>query len=601
MDKTDLLSVLFFYDIILIRVMFMGRAEKYKNILDDDNVNNDNLNLSSTRIIKYKDIHEEIDDIEKEPTREIRVRKQSINIEEEKEKLRLQKQETFMKKGDLFLDLLNKKEQELKKKEIDDNVTFTKIDLKKINNDDSMKKINGESSDNDYEIEINGNSKNVLFVLLILLILIIVLVIFFVYPIVNSMFLTDSKDVYDNYIDLVSDFVINEFDSSKYDSYSALYSYNIDSNLDMYKDNNSYSYFIGKDDNNYINSVTLDDNSNKYSINYINGNNKYYISYNDNKNLYNISNEAKYSDVFDNIDKNNKLFHDGINVLINGERDILKNIITSDYLKRSKDNIMINNKNYSVFKNNLSLTGEEYLELVNKNINSILNNKDMVSELETLYKDNINNILNNLFNVNDINNDDKYEFNIYTNYRNKLVGFDIEKNGFRTFYLYFDKNYNFAIYLNLNDFRIDGLCDSIDCNKSYEFKGKSDHDKINVEVFSNNNSIGKIVINSFNINSVNMEYELIIDNVNYHGKFNYVYVNDKRSLEYDLFYNDMYYKLNKSYAIDTSYKLDLNEYNITNYDNNDNVIVEFNNDYLKYYKEFNNIYKNMFGVSYEKE
>ena len=24
--------------------------------------------------------------------------------------------------------------------------------------------------------------------------------------------------------------------------------------------------------------------------------------------------------------------------------------------------------------------------------------------------------------------------------------------------------------------------------------------------------------------------------LNYHGKFNYVYVNDKRSLEYDLFY-----------------------------------------------------------------
>ena len=61
--------------------MFMGRAEKYAHVLDDDN----EYVLSSTREIKYKDIHDETLELEKEPTKEIIVKKSSI--EEEKNKI----------------------------------------------------------------------------------------------------------------------------------------------------------------------------------------------------------------------------------------------------------------------------------------------------------------------------------------------------------------------------------------------------------------------------------------------------------------------------------------------------------------------------------
>ena len=151
MDKTENNSVLFFYVIIIIRVMFMGRAEKYANVLEEDMKNNKEVILSSTREIKFKDIHDEMEELAKEPTKEIVIRKKENDIEKEKEKLRLKKQETFMTKGDLFRDLLNKEEIKEKEKELDE------ISINKIEFDNTLDKsddiIDDESAMASIEIE----------------------------------------------------------------------------------------------------------------------------------------------------------------------------------------------------------------------------------------------------------------------------------------------------------------------------------------------------------------------------------------------------------------------------------------------------------------
>ena len=62
----------------------MGRAEKYANVLEEDMKNNKEVILSSTREIKFKDIHDEMEELTKEPTKEIVIRKKENDIEKEK-------------------------------------------------------------------------------------------------------------------------------------------------------------------------------------------------------------------------------------------------------------------------------------------------------------------------------------------------------------------------------------------------------------------------------------------------------------------------------------------------------------------------------------
>ena len=398
----------------------MGRAEKYANVLEEDMKNNKEVILSSTREIKFKDIHDEMEELAKEPTKEIVIRKKENDIEKEKEKLRLKKQETFMTKGDLFRDLLNKEEIKEKEKELDE------ISINKIEFDNTLDK-SDDVIDDDY-IDSGSGLKKFIFILIIF-ILLIACAFIFVYPIFKSFFVTSGRDVFTSINDNIGNYKLN-FDNK------ITYQYN-------YSDNeNNYSYIRGLDGSNKLIGVS----NNNSSINYYFINNSYYINYNDGKNLYSINNNVdEFNDVIGVIKETNVF--DYYNVIFSKESNIFRSYIVDDNISRSFDKIKVNDKNVSTFRNTIVIEGKDIINIIDSNCDLIANDIKFKNSLEFIFDDDIDNIINNLFDKNKYKDSDKISISLYTNLYGKLIGFDIEKNGFRIIYCYWDSNYNYSFYI----------------------------------------------------------------------------------------------------------------------------------------------------------
>ena len=541
----------------------MGRAEKYANVLEEDMQNNKEVILSSTREIKFKDIHDEMEELAKEPTKEIVIRKKENDIEKEKEKLRLKKQETFMTKGDLFRDLLNKEEIKEKEKELDE------ISINKIEFDNTLDK-SDDIIDDDY-IDCGFRLKKFIFILIIF-ILLVACAFIFVYPVFKSFFVTSGSDVFTSINDNIGNYKLN-FDNK------ITYQYN-------YSDNdNNYSYIRGFDGSNKLIGVSNDNSS----INYYFINNSYYINYNDGKNLYSINNDLdKFNDVIGVIKETNVF--DYYNVIFSKESNIFRSYIVDDNISRSFDKIKVNDKNVSAFRNTIVIEGKDIINIIDSNCDLIANDIKFKNSLEFIFDDDIDNIINNLFDKNKYKDSDKISISLYTNLYGKLIGFDIEKNGFRIIYCYWDSNYNYSFYINLKEF--DYILNKyIDCSYNLEINGKKDSDKIKSNVIVNNENIGELIFNSIDFNSINFDFNYKYKDIEYKGSFMYMYLNDKYSIEYKI--NDInfnYYIFNDS--------INNNRFNVTMYDSEDNDVSSFNEVINNDYNKFNDVYKKYMKINY---
>lgn len=541
----------------------MGRAEKYANVLEEDMKNNKEVILSSTREIKFKDIHDEMEELAKEPTKEIVIRKKENDIEKEKEKLRLKKQETFMTKGDLFRDLLNKEEIKEKEKELDE------ISINKIEFDNTLDK-SDDIIDDDY-IDSGFGLKKFIFILIIF-ILLLACAFIFVYPVFKSFFVTSGSDVFTSINDNIGNYKLN-FDNK------ITYQYN-------YSDNeNNYSYIRGFDGSNKLIGVS----NNNSSINYYFINNSYYINYNDGKNLYSINNDLdKFNDVIGVIKETNVFDYN--NVIFSKESNIFRSYIVDDNISRSFDKIKVNDKNVSAFRNTIVLEGKDIINIIDSNCDLIANDIKFKNSLEFIFDDDIDNIINNLFDKNKYKDSDKISISLYTNLYGKLTGFDIEKNGFRIIYCYWDSNYNYSFYINLKEF--DYILNKyIDCSYNLEINGKKDSDKIKSNVIVNNENIGELIFNSIDFNSINFDFNYKYKDTEYKGSFMYMYLNDKYSIEYKI--NDInfnYYIYNDS--------INNNRFNVTMYDSEDNDVSSFNEVINNDYNKFNDVYKKYMKINY---
>ena len=541
----------------------MGRVEKYANVLEEDMKNNKEVILSSTREIKFKDIHDEMEELAKEPTKEIVIRKKENDIEKEKEKLRLKKQETFMTKGDLFRDLLNKEEIKEKEKELDE------ISINKIEFDNTLDK-SDDIIDDDY-IDSGFGFKKFIFILIIF-ILLVACAFIFVYPVFKSFFVTSGSDVFTSINDNIGNYKLN-FDNK------ITYQYN-------YSDNdNNYSYIRGFDGSNKLIGVSNDNSS----INYYFINNSYYINYNDGKNLYSINNDLdKFNDVIGVIKETNVF--DYYNVIFSKESNIFRSYIVDDNISRTFDKIKVNDKNVSAFRNTIVIEGKDIINIIDSNCDLIANDIKFKNSLEFIFDDDIDNIINNLFDKNKYKDSDKISISLYTNLYGKLIGFDIEKNGFRIIYCYWDSNYNYSFYINLKEF--DYILNKyIDCSYNLEINGKKNSDKIKSNVIVNNENIGELIFNSIDFNSINFDFNYKYKDIEYKGSFMYMYLNDKYSIEYKI--NDInfdYYIYNDS--------INNNRFNVTMYDSEDNDVSSFNEVINNDYNKFNDVYKKYMKINY---
>lgn len=354
-------------------------------------------------------------------------------------------------------------------------------------------------------------------------------------------------------------------------------------------DLNNYSYDIdlalNKNTNNYKINLDIKNNNNYISsINYYYLNNKYYLNLGNN---YNKTIELKNNIIDINPSIINYLKID-FNKLNTSAKQI-KNIINSNIKREnlSKGTKEINNDTYEYVE--LTLSNEEYSNVISNIIDEIKNNNTLINNLSKAFNVNNESIINYLEELqknNLKNNFNEIKFRFYTyGFMANIVGLEIITDNNQVFY-YFnhdskkDKscdnciNTTFEVILNYNNYLV-----HIDKNNNI----------YNVVIQKDNTNYLHLVFNEINDNKIDVNYEINNNNdENYddHGNIHlekYDKTKDKSgNFKYSYITKDFTTSYNFDYRINNSANINLNNTNYTEVDKlNEDEYLDIQNNISK--------------------
>lgn len=548
------------------------REKKYADVLKKYEEEIDER-MSMTREIKFKDLQESMDkeakNEEVQKTTEESISKTSIKkLDKDEEVAKVLKVEEEI---DKIRDEENKKRKELKIKEI---------------NEEVLKSSNEEIDDDIYlTTSFKPLKTRISFIKIVkkigifmLFILVLGCVGYFAgVPMYKKYINSRPKIIFDKTIEYVSDKMINVINDFNIGNNSILtdIKFNVDNGLGELNEGN-FGYRLGIASNRYENSLYMEIENSNYSINdYFNSGKSYtnfstsdkYFLMEQNKidKVYN-----KYSGYLNNIFE---ISSDDLRYVVLKERDIIKGLLLNEYIVSSKTEIDINNKSIEVVKNSYVIDKSNIKKIQKKYYEELIKDDKLIkimSELSNLSVKEYKNELSNLVDS-DIDDDYKLAFNIYTMEATKVVGLDIEENGFCLFYLYFYENY-FDFYANLNDRDV------------VEFKGKKEDD-IKATIKYNADKIIDLNIKNFDKERVEFSYFFETKKRDYSGEF---VLREKEESVYDvefsLRYDDYLYSFNSLFDLHYNDFKNVNEENIVKYS-----VKNYSNESLLFYEEIEEI------------
>ncbi|MBQ8659615.1 MAG: YqkE family protein [Bacilli bacterium] len=476
--------------------------------------------LSMTRSLKFKQLQDDIDKDDNQKTKEIILKKKKIEHTSEIKPI-----DEDMDNDDVFEDLMSKKEKKKYRESIQD-VTITRIDIKKLEKKAARneKKKNELVNDKEEELFITKSfkplkktkkfKKVLMFFLKLIILFLIIFAIgyFFVYPFIVRSFVT-PRDVYYHVIDNISDYMINNVND--YDD--KINSFNLDINVDSekYEDLSGYSYNFdyGYDGGNKFLSFNYIKNDVNYGIrSYFVDDNKY-LNYSNSNILYDVTlvNEEEYSEYFNNYNEINDLLSnirnkDDCIYLINMSNEFFKSILKDNFLEKNSDTILINGKDVDVTKNTLTIDSSYLKEIKTAYLEFVLSDERLLSifaDINEMDLSQYKNYINNYVVV--VDPDFKMIFNVYTRNGFEFVGIDLSYDGFRTFY-YYNYDNNIELYLNASDY----LPSKLSIKKFIVLvKGTKINNQYNLRVNYNGRDYADLVVNVVDDMKVDVLYTLL--------------------------------------------------------------------------------------------
>lgn len=548
------------------------REKKYADVLKKYEEDIDEK-MSMTREIKFKDLQESMDkeakNEEVQKTTEESISKTSIKkLDKDEEVAKVLKVEEEI---DKIRDEENKKRKELKIKEVNEEVP-------KSSNEEIDDDIYLTTSFKPLKTRISFIKIVKKIGIFMLFILVLGCVGYFAgVPMYKKYINSRPKIIFDKTIEYVSDKMINVINDFNIGNNSILtdIKFNVDNGSGELNEGN-FGYRLGIASNRYENSLYMEIENSNYGINdYFNSGKSYtnfstsdkYFLMEQNKidKVYN-----KYSGYLNNIFE---ISSDDLRYVVLKERDIIKGLLLNEYIVSSKTEIDINNKSIEVVKNSYVIDKSNIKKIQKKYYEELIKDDKLIkimSELSNLSVKEYKNELSNLVDS-DIDDDYKLAFNIYTMDATKVVGLDIEENGFCLFYLYFYENY-FDFYANLNDRDV------------VEFKGKKEDD-IKATIKYNADKIIDLNIKNFDKERVEFSYFFETKKRDYSGEF---VLREKEESVYDvefsLRYDDYLYSFNSLFDLHYNDFKNVNEENIVKYS-----VKNYSNESLLFYEEIEEI------------
>ena len=484
-----------------------------------------------------------------------KVKNKPVPIKKETKKESNVKNSTKTKTSTVKKEIKNNNTKQVKKEEIN-NIKDDELDIVKVD-------LSSERKDEYYDIL--ENEKSHFFIKLLITILILLSCLFIIYKFV----IRDQKAIFTSGINTIYEKLANNIVRM--------------SNIDLLKDNieidgvlsintndknnddlNNYLYDvimgINRSDNKYKLLVNIKENNNTLtSFNYYYLNNNYYLNLGNNydKTILLKKNVLEFEPSiinYANINYNK----------LNDSAKSIKNTINSniDRNKLSKGEVNINNDKYEYVE--LSLTNEEYSNMVSSIIDNIKNTNYLIDNLSKSFNvdnEKILNMLDELQKKNLTNNFENISFRFYTyGFMANIVGFEIKIDNNQTFY-----------YFN-HDSKKDNPCDNCTRQtylvlinyKDYNVYIDKNGNTYNSIIKKNNQDYLHLVFNEFNDNTIDINYELYDSNI--HGNIHY----SKYDKKNDKSGNIKYSYINKNITTSINY-----DYRINN-----NANINLNNNYI---------------------
>ena len=500
-----------------------------------------------------------------------KVKNKPVPIKKETKKESNVKNSTKTKTSTVKKEIKNNNTKQVKKEEIN-NIKDDELDIVKVD-------LSSERKDEYYDIL--ENEKSHFFIKLLITILILLSCLFIIYKFV----IRDQKAIFTSGINTIYEKLANNIVRM--------------SNIDLLKDNieidgvlsintndknnddlNNYLYDvimgINRSDNKYKLLVNIKENNNTLtSFNYYYLNNNYYLNLGNNydKTILLKKNVLEFEPSiinYANINYNK----------LNDSAKSIKNTINSniDRNKLSKGEVNINNDKYEYVE--LSLTNEEYSNMVSSIIDNIKNTNYLIDNLSKSFNvdnEKILNMLDELQKKNLTNNFENISFRFYTyGFMANIVGFEIKIDNNQTFY-----------YFN-HDSKKDNPCDNCTRQtylvlinyKDYNVYIDKNGNTYNSIIKKNNQDYLHLVFNEFNDNTIDINYELYDSNI--HGNIHYSKYdkkNDKSgNIKYSYINKNITTSINYDYRINNNANINLNNnyINVENLSEDDYLSIENN-------------------------
>ncbi len=283
--------------------------------------------------------------------------------------------------------------------------------------------------------------------------------------------------------------------------------------------NRTYGYQVGFDLKNNIfeDKVYFNEGIKEFGLTYIENKDNFYHKYSNSQNYFQFdvknSNNKNYLEYIEFL---NDYKSEDIKYFLNKEKDIVVSLLDEKLISSEIDKLEVNGKEIRVNRNIFTLKKNDIEQILKK-------------YKEDVSKDNkLKEINNNLFGlifkteksfeqiideyVSKMDKDYKLVFNLYTVNGTKVVGFDIEENGFRNVYIYFKDN-NFNAHFNLTD---ESQCSNDkDCaiatKQVLDIRGSKDDNYTNIDLEVNESKLASLKIKCLSKEKVEFEYLLYLN------------------------------------------------------------------------------------------
>lgn len=542
------------------------REQKYANVLDEyekslekERKSKKEEKLSMTRELKYRELQEEI---EKEDIKDIKKDNNSKNIKESKNNnVELNKEVRNKNNINVKSNIANAASTDNKK---------TKEAKETLENDDDIY-LTTSFKPPKLSFKLKKGVKKILY-FLIFCSFVLILFFFIGLPAYRKFMDSKPKMIFNGSIDYISNKIVNVVEKT-YSTNGDLSSnvlFNFDSNIDnlnaITKNKYGVDFNIDSNGKNHQTNIYTLNNDQKYGINYLYNNKVNYINYSTSDKYleFKNSNDEYYGYLNEYFDYLTKIGKDDLVYFVETEEEIFKEIIESNLIKTEKDELNIGGKTLKVTKNSFELDEKNYERLYKKRNDYVLRDKVLLKVESALAHMSIEDYSKLL--KKELNNYNKLKINIYTINGTKVVGFDIEKDGFTNIY-YYAHDDNFMFHINLASKIVLGK-DNNSTQKVIDLVGKKENNNINVILKYNTKDVAKLKIDEFGNERISFEYEAEIKKNKYLGDS--LFVINREQKEADVSFNvksdEKFINLNVNFAeSNADKKSNINSTNIFKY------------------------------------